>query len=237
MRAAIIQSNYIPWRGYFDFIDDVDVFIFHDDIQYTKADWRNRNRIKTSSGVRWMTVPVKHAETSQLISETRIDYTRDWITRHKRMLEASYRNSPYFEEHFQEYSMLLENNYETISDLNIAVCSWITRVLQIPTPLRRSMDLNPKGAKTERIISILKDIGADVYLSGPTAKGYLDHGLFREHDIGLEFKAYHYTAYPQLWGEFEPAVTVLDLLFNLGPAARQYLKSLSPNEVCIEPRS
>ena len=233
MKVGIIQSNYIPWRGYFDFIDDVDLFIFHDDLQYTKNDWRNRNKIKTNQGAIWITVPVNYNLTSQLISETRIDYSHNWVQKHINQFEQWYAKAPFYRDYSDELFGLLTMQYQTISKLNITFCRWVMEKLGIKTPTRLSSAFQAQGTKTTKIVNLLKIISANFYLSGPTAKGYLNESLFRENSIGLEYKSYDYPAYPQLWGEFISEVTVLDLLFNTGPEARNYLKSRSPNQLAV----
>lgn len=233
MRVGIIQSCYIPWRGYFDFIDDVDLFIFHDDLQYTKGDWRNRNKIKTPRGLVWVIVPVHYKSTSQLICETIIDYSQRWIKKTINQMADNYQTSPYFKTYSDEFFNILNQKYETISQLNININNWIMQTLNIKTEIRISSEFHPVGSKTDRLIDILKKVGATSYLSGPSAKDYIEVEKFKEAGIGLEYKVYEYQEYPQLHGPFEPHVSVLDLLFNCGPDSRKYLKSLTPNKVVI----
>ena len=233
MRIGIIQSNYIPWRGYFDFIDDVDLFIFHDDLQYTKGDWRNRNRIKTPTGPQWLTVPVRYTHVDQLIDEVALDDSQPWRRKHLNLLEANYRSAPYFQKYFRPFGEVLGVAYPGLSQLNIALIRWAMSCLEIATPSVVSRDLNVTGSKTARLIELLKKVNASAYLSGPAAADYLDLPSFRDNGIRLEYKTYDYRAYPQTGGEFTPAVSILDLLFNVGPDARKYLKSESPNQVIV----
>ena len=233
MKVGIIQSNYIPWRGYFDFIDDVDLFIFHDDLQYTKGDWRNRNKIKTEGRTRWVTVPVKYGSKELLICNTPIDYSQAWTKKHINQFKTWYSRTPFFESYSHEFFYIMQKKHDTISGLNIDLCHWIMKKIEIDTPTRLSSELQPQGSKTERLIDLLKKVKAKTYLSGPSAKGYLDENLFRKHGISLDYKTYDYAPYPQLWGDFVGEVTVLDLLFNLGPNARQYLKSQSSNHAVV----
>ena len=232
MKISIIQSNYIPWRGYFDFIDDVDLTVFYDDVQYTKNDWRNRNKLKTSNGAEWITVPVRILSLSQLIQETPIDY-RGWEKKHKHNIIQWYSKTHFFKDYSEELFAIIEAKYSTISKLNVALCHWIMQKLEIDTPTQMSSEFILHGSKTERLIDLLKQIGAVTYVSGPAGKGYLDERLFRQAGIGLEYKSYDYPMYPQLWGDFIGAVSVIDLLFNTGPKARKYLKSMKTNEVII----
>lgn len=234
MKVAIIQSNYIPWRGYFDIIDDVDLFVFYDDVQYTKGDWRNRNKIKTSKGAAWLTVPVDYSPRQPLkIYETKIKYCTKWNEEHIRKLHLWYGKAPYFSLYFEELADLLAQPFQTISELNVSLCAWLMRELSIDTKTALSTQFDCHGTRTERLIDLLEKISATSYLSGPSAKSYLDEELFRAHKIGLEYKNYDYPSYSQLYGDFIGEVTVLDLLFNMGPQAPAYLKSRSPNTVVV----
>lgn len=234
MKVGIIQSNYIPWRGYFDFIDDVDLFIFYDDVSYGQGrKWRNRNKIKTSQGITWITVPINHKFKDQLICDTPIDYSSRWNIKHIKNFEQWYSKARFFTVYADELFGILKQRFETISALNISLCKWVMKKLDIKTPTCLSSEFQVQGAKTDRLLEILKKTGATCYLSGPLAKHYLDPRQFMEHEIHLEYKTYDYPPYPQLWGDFVGEVTVLDLLFNVGPDARQYLKSQSPNHVVV----
>lgn len=234
MRVGVIQSCFIPWRGYFDFIRSVDLFVFYDDVQYSKNGWRNRNRIKTSQGSRWITVPVRHHRLSQLISETEIDDKCDWRTAHMRLWEENYGDAPYYQDVLAILGSLGLGASVTISELNIALTKAIVGYLEIDTQLLLSSDLNLGGKKTDRLIDLLVKLKAKTYLSGPSADAYLDREAFRRHGIALEFKSYDYAPYPQQWGAFDGAVTVLDLIANCGPDAKTYLRSRTPDQIVIE---
>lgn len=229
MKVGLSQSNYIPWRGYFDFIDDVDLFIFYDDVQYSHRTWRNRNQVKTANGLVWLSVPVLHGHDT-LIENARIRYDTRWVDKHTRTLSLAYQKAPHLQPYLGEFAGLLGCGFETISQLNVAVCRWVMEKLSIRTRTMMSSELEAQGDKFERPLRILREVGATAYLSGPTARPYTDAGRIREAGIGLEFKAYGYGEYPQLHGAFAGAVSVLDLLFNTGPAARSHLKSSLPNE-------
>lgn len=233
MRVGIIQSSYIPWRGYFDFIDDVDLFIFYDDVQYTKGDWRNRNLIKTPRGLAWLSVPVRHGRLSKRICETEICNDRDWRRDHIEKVRASYAHAAWVRDALAILEECLFCGDATISGLNIRLVRRICSYLGIATPMATSAEYRVDGAKTERLIALLKKAGATVYLSGPAARGYLDESLFRESGIRLEYKSYDYPPYPQVSGEFVGEVSILDLLANTGEGARDYLKSRTPNEVAV----
>lgn len=224
MKVGIIQSNFLPWRGYFDFIREVDLFILEDDVQYTKGDWRNRNRIKTPRGVEWITVPVKYKQTSQLIQDTPIDYSTQWAQKMLNRIRESYRTAPHFEPYFSELDGLLNQPAASIADLNLTLIRWGCRHLGIDTPLRFSRDYHPTGTKTERVVSILRQVCATVYVSGPTGANYLVPHLFDEAGIQLEYKKYDFSEYDQLYPPFDPGVSVLDLLFMKGADAKFFLE-------------
>jgi hypothetical protein len=229
MKVGIIQSNFLPWLGYFDFIRETDLFIIHDDLQYTKGDWRNRNKIKTPRGVEWITVPVHYHNTSQLIEETSIDYSSPWARRMLNRIRESYRQTPCFEPYFSELSDLLTQPAASISELNLRLIHWICRELAIGTPIRMSREYHPEGTKTERLLGILNQVKATTYLSGPAARAYLIPELFDQAGIRLEYKQYNYPEYEQLYPPFVLTVSVIDLLFMKGKQARLYLENKETN--------
>lgn len=234
MKVGVIQSSFIPWRGYFDFIASVDAFVFHDDIQYTKGDWRNRNKIKTAKGSEWLTVPVSYKYVSQLICETPIDNSTPWAKKHLRIWQAHYQAAQYFDATTEILSLLDDNEGATISQLNVKLIRKICDYLNISTPTMLSSELALEGSKTERLIDLLKKLNASAYLSGPSADAYLDKEAFRRNGIQLEYKSYDYAPYPQLWGDFIGEVTVLDLIANCGSEARNHIRSRTPDTVVIE---
>lgn len=230
MRVGIIQSNYIPWRGYFDFVDDVDVFVFYDDVPFGQGKkWRNRNQIKTPQGLKWLTVPLKKGKSDKLIRELQISYTHDWRREHVNKLATHYRQAPYLSPYLEEFAGILDREYTHLSELNIALCKWIMGILGIETETKVSWEFSAQGDKRTRPLNLLVEMGATKYLSGATAAPYTDEALFRANGIELEYKSYDYLSYPQLWGEFMGQVSVLDLIFNTGTNAPQYLKSQKPN--------
>ncbi|MFN0044656.1 MAG: WbqC family protein [Alphaproteobacteria bacterium] len=229
MRAAIVQSSFLPWRGYFDMIDDVDVFVFFDDVQYVKKSWRARNRIKTAQGARWIIAPVCKDSPRKAIDETRIDDTRPWRARILAQLDDAYRRAPHFAAVKEGLVGELSAPHETISHVNMALTRWACRQLGISTRFVNARDLGASGVKTERVIELLRALGAGSLVNGPTARAYTDHDLIRHAGIALYYKSYDYPAYPQLHGEFLPDMSIMDLLFNCGPDSRRYLKSLSPS--------
>jgi hypothetical protein len=225
-RVAIVQSNYLPWKGYFDLMASVDDFVLYDDVQYTRRDWRNRNQIKTPQGLHWLTVPVRvKGKYLQTIRDTEIDHGTPWAADHLKAIALNYRRAP----HFAEFMPWLEGLYAdlppTLSQLNARLLSAIRDRLEISTALTDSSQYRLEGGKSERLASISQQAGATVYVSGPAARDYLDESVFASRGIAVEWFDYSgYPSYPQLWGDFVHNVSIVDLLLNCGPAAADYLK-------------
>jgi hypothetical protein len=225
-RVAIVQSNYIPWKGYFDLVAFVDEFIVYDDMQYTKRDWRNRNQIKTPKGVQWLTIPVKvKGKYYQSIRETEIDGV-EWSLKHWQTLNQNYCRAPYFNEIASILRPIyLEKKYTHISVLNRELIERICEYLDIKTKISNSWDYNLTGDRTERLVNLCLQANGSEYVSGPSAKGYMNEHLFADRKIKLTWFDYNnYPDYPQLWGEFTHGVTILDLLFNCGKSASHYMR-------------
>lgn len=225
-KIAILQSNYIPWKGYFDLINIVDEFIFYDEVQFTKNDWRNRNKIKTALGIQWVTIPVLHKNLSQKIKDTEIANT-NWNRKHWNAISMSYSKAKYF----MDYKKLFEELYESLqtkylSEVNYIFINQICKILGIKTKLSWSSDYKLIGGKTERLVSLCKQAEASFYFTGPSAKDYLDEELFKQEGIKIEYMDYsNYPEYSQLYGSFVHEVSVIDLIFNEGHNAASYLKS------------
>lgn len=227
-KIAIVQSNYIPWKGYFDMIAAVDEFILYDDMQYTRRDWRNRNQIKTPQGVQWLTVPVLvKGKYHQKIRETEIDGT-DWADAHWKALVQNYRRAPYFAEIALWLELLyLEQNFTHISQLNRRFIEAICKYLAIKTVITSSSEYRLLDGKTERLADLCVQAGGTEYISGPAAKNYVDEKVFSDLGIKLTWFDYAgYSAYPQLWGEFTHGVTIIDLLFNCGKDSPRYMRNV-----------
>ncbi|MBR8064686.1 WbqC family protein [Burkholderia ambifaria] len=224
-RVAIVQSNYIPWKGYFDLIAATDEFILYDDAQYTRRDWRNRNQIKTPQGVQWLTVPVRvKGRYHQSIRETEIDGT-EWAEQHWTRLRQNYARAPHFARYAPELEALyLHGRHDTLSALNLAMLTWVNRQLGIATRMSSSSDYTLEGDRTDKLLNLCLQAGATEYLSGPAARDYLDESRFAAAQVAVRW--FDYPAYPpyaQLWGEFVHGVTVLDVLFHCGPDARRHV--------------
>jgi hypothetical protein len=221
--VAIIQSNYLPWKGYFDIINDVDTFIFLEDVQYTKGDWRNRNKIKTPYGIKWLTVPV-HGSIRQTISNTKIDNSRKWAEDHKKRIHHNYARSNYYNSYKDDIFKIYSQDFATISDLNIYSIRMICKLFDLQVEFRNSEDLEAQGSKDDKIIEICKMIGAKKYISGPSAKFYININKFKEAGIEVEYKDYSgYPEYDQLWNNFNHFVSVIDTIFNCGDKTPYYI--------------
>lgn len=223
-RVGIIQPNYIPWRGYFDFIQQVDTFIFLDDVQYTKGDWRNRNKVRLKSGgLTWLTVPVRN-QSDTLIKDVEIDYSGHWVRKHLSTLELTYKRAPFFDMYFNQFRETLASRVKLLSDLDVSLCRLICDWLGIKTELLRASDLKCSGVKDEKLIGLTKAVGGTCYLSGPAAKAYIQPDLWGEAGLKMSYIKYpEYPEYPQISTPFEPAVSILDLLFMTGPDAPRYI--------------
>ncbi len=229
-KVAILQSNYIPWKGYFDIIGLVDEFILYDDMQYTRRDWRNRNQIKTANGLQWLTIPVdSKGKFYQKINETRVTGGQ-WAADHWKAIRFSYAKAPYF----KRYEPMLASLYERagqmqmLSQINHMFLTEICAELGITTRITWSSDYTLAEGKTERLAALVKSAGGDYYLSGPAAKDYIVDQVFADAGIELAYMDYAgYPEYPQLHGDFTHNVSILDLLFMTGPDAPKYMKCFS----------
>ena len=223
-RVAVLQSNYIPWKGYFDIINSVDLFVFYDDLQYTKNDWRNRNKLKTANGASWLTIPVG-TNIRRRICDVELDDPA-WQEKHWAALSNCYSGTP----HFAQYADFFRDVYRgrrwtNLSALNQFLIRAISRdFLGICTEFEDSRTFAPVGTRQDRLIDLLKKVGASWYLSGPAARDYIDPAAFAEAGIELAWQSYGgYPEYEQRFPPFEHGVSVVDLLFNMGPRAPEYI--------------
>lgn len=222
--VAVLQSNYIPWKGYFDLIHDADQFVFYDDLQYTKNDWRNRNKIKTPKGVEWITIPVG-TDKHRLICEVEIK-DASWQMKHWETIRHHYGKSPCFA-HYKAFftDVYLGRQWVNLSALNQYLIRTISSdLLNIQTEFLDSREYDLTGQKLERLLGMVIKTGAERYITGPAAKEYIDASRFATAGIELVWKDYSgYPEYPQRFPPFEHGVSILDLLFNVGPDAPWYI--------------
>ena len=225
-KVAILQSNYIPWKGYFDIIGSVDAFVLYDDMQYTKNDWRNRNKIKTQNGLQWLSIPVRQESLHQKINETKITDPK-WNINHWRSISQSYAKAPFFKVYKERFEALfLEAKSEYISDINRHFIEAINAMLGITTKIYDSREFVLAEGKSERLLALCQELGATTYLSGPAARDYLDEKIFRDAGMNVEWMEYSgYAEYHQLFPPFEHGVSVIDLILNEGENAKNFLKS------------
>jgi WbqC-like protein family len=226
-RIAILQSNYIPWKGYFDMMGMVDEFVLLDDVQYTRRDWRNRNQIKTAQGLQWLTIPVdvKGRFESNINEVTVAD--PNWTKDHWNKISQAYSKAMFF----KDYCVQIEEAYLNLSErhlskINYRFLALINTILMIKTPIHWSENFIVSEEKSLRLLDICLKLGATVYVSGPAAKDYLRVDLFKRE--GIEVKWMDYSGYPeyrQLYGTFIHSVSILDLIFNEGPNAIKFLKN------------
>lgn len=230
-KVAIVQSNYIPWKGYFDLIRSVDEFILYDDAQYTVRDWRNRNRIKTERGLQWLSIPVHvKGKRFQAIKDVQIS-ERDWGVSHWRAIERAYAKAPFFKQYGAMFESFYRGNDKTfLSEVNRQLIEAVNHALCIHTKISFSMDyrFDRQAEKSEKLLDLCRVAQASEYLSGPAAKNYLDEPAFVHAGIRVSFFDYSdYPEYPQLFGPFAHEVTILDLLFNTGDEALRYMRKSS----------
>lgn len=233
-KIVITQSNYIPWKGYFDLIAMADEIVLYDDVQFTKRDWRNRNQIKTPTGKIWLTVPVQTKNKfNQKISETLIDNESKWAESHWKAIFLNYSRTPFFKEiECWLKPIYLDKNQNSLSCLNESLIKAICNYLQIKTLILKSSEFKLDANKSENLLNICKARNAYEYISGPAAKSYLDLEIFKKHNIKVIWANYsNYPEYPQLWNDFYHDVSILDLLFNCGEKTYLYMKHTNmPNK-------
>jgi hypothetical protein len=223
-KVAIVQSNYIPWKGYFDMIAAVDEFILYDDVQFTKNDWRNRNRIKSQSGLQWLSVPVGQ-DINRLICDVKLPDCR-WQSKHWSTICYAYGRAKYFKSLAEKLEpFYLGREHASLTELNRSLIEFVCDQLCITTKISYSWDYQLHIGQTERLVDLCIQAGAAEYISGPSAKSYLDASLFLKKGLQVTWFEYSgYPEYPQMWGQFEHSVSVLDLLFNAGPESERYMK-------------
>lgn len=221
---AILQSNYIPWKGYFDLIAAVDEFIIYDEMQYTKNDWRNRNKLKTPKGTEWITIPTGQ-DINRKICDVEIKDTK-WQKKHWKTFESNYSRAPHFKEISEWlYPIYNQETHDNLSSINKQLIKAICNYLGIKTLISDSRDYKIGEGKVQRLINLCIQAKASKYLSGPAAREYIDETLFTNHDITVNWFDYsQYPEYPQAWGDFEHGVSILDLLFNCGRDSYLYMK-------------
>ena len=224
MIVSSIQPCFAPWLGYFEQMALADVFIYLDDVQYTKKDWRNRNQLKSPDGQKFIHVPVQKTSRETRLNEVLISYNEPWEIRLLNQISQWYRNAQFFEETFEMVESSLYAGHERLVDLNYDLNQRLMEYIGIRTPIRFSSEIPKIGInKNERIVELCNWVNADVLYDGKSAQNFIDLELFQRHGIHVVFQDYHHRPYPQLWGKFEPYMSILDLLCNQGKSSLDYI--------------
>jgi hypothetical protein len=224
MIVSIHQPQYLPWLGYFDKIERSDVFVFLDNVQFKKNEWQNRNKIKTEQKWQWLTVPVIH-KFGQKINEVKINNTVRWGKKHLTALMTHYSKAAFFKEHIGFFEKTYAQEWQYLADINIHIIQYLVEALGISkTKLVISSEHESREEPTERLVDLCKQAGGDVYLSGQDGEKYLNLDKFDKEGIQVIFQHYNHPQYPQLYGNFEPYMSIIDLLFNCGPESLTILK-------------
>jgi hypothetical protein len=218
--AVVLQPGYLPWLGFFDQLNRSDVFVYYDDVQYDKHGWRNRNRIKTQSGPLWLTVPVRHGgDGFPRILDVEIDTRTAWARKHVASIRQAYARAPFLATYMPALEELLHRKWERLVDLDIACAALMAEWFGLERRIERSSTLDVGGDRTERLVNICRRFGASKYVSGDSARSYLDVPMFERHGIRVEWQQYVHPVYPQLHGGFVSHLSALDLLLNCGDRA------------------
>lgn len=230
MKVAIIQPSFIPWKGFFDIISKVDIFVHLDDVQYTKSDWRNRNYISGRNGRVLLTIPIRKHPFGSKINQIYIDEEKSWRKLHLKTIKQNYSNSPFY----KDYESLVEDIYsfdtEKLSEFTIYSVELISRFLGLKTKFTKSSEFVLNGSRETKLIEICKLLDASEYITGPAASSYLNPGLWLSEGIKLRFFSYEYPEYPQKSLEFHHNVSIIDLLFNVGIETKNYMDSLRKDD-------
>ena len=224
MIVAIHQPQYLPWLGYFDKIDRADLFVLLDTVQFKKNEFQNRNKVKTAQGWQWLTVPVRY-RFPQCIHEVGVNNDTNWPHKHRQALVSNYSKAPYFESHLSFFDELFSTNWDLLVELNAHCVRSLMGTFGITTPIRLAHEWDLSDDPTGRLVDICHRAGADTYLSGAGARDYLDLAQFEQAGIHVLFQEYDHPEYPQLFGDFEPHMSAVDLLFNCGSDSLQTIRS------------
>jgi len=223
-----MQPTYLPWIGYFSLIDQSDVFVFLDNVEFSKQSWQQRNRIKTANGAQWLTVPVMHKDSNMYLNNVRIKNNSNYVKKHIKSIKQNYQKTPYFDKYFDDLSKIISNANNFLIELNIELIKWICSCLKINTKFIRSSSIrfNEQDEKVEKLVEICKKVNADQYLSPEGSKEYIDeNNIFEKNNIMLVYHFYKHPRYKQLYGEFIPYMSCIDLLFNEGEESLKLIRN------------
>ena len=223
MLITIHQPQYLPWLGYLDKIDKADVFVILDNVQFKKNEWQNRNRIKTAQGCQWITVPVLY-QLPEKINEVRINNKVNWSRKHLQALITNYSKSTYFDNYKSFFADIFSHSWDRLVDINIEIIKFLISALELKTKLVTASDLKLREEPTERLIDICKTLNGNKYLTGKDGNKYMNLELFDKEGIEVIFQDFKHPVYNQLFGDFEPYLSAIDLLFNCGDNSLEILR-------------
>lgn len=227
MRVAIMQPTYLPWCGFFGLMCSVDLFIFLDSVQFARRSWQQRNQIKTANGVQWLTIPVSaKGKRDHLISEMEIDQSVNFAEKHRKSIELNYRKTPYFKTYEPELLPYIDSSIRQLADLTIALTLRIRDLLGIRVPIIRSSELHGVGSKAVLLASLCEEVGAKEYISVPGSRDYLElSDAFSKLGIPVRYFEFNHPQYSQLFGQFLPYMSCIDMLFNCGPESLSLIEN------------
>lgn len=223
--ATIHQPNYLPWIGLFSKLAQSDCFIIYDEAQYSKNGFTNRSKIRTPTGFSYLTIPVSKSSSFTRIMDVTLPQDGDWKLRHWKSIYQNYIKTSFFKDHLPFFDDLYQSDFEYLWQINEKILRYLLKCFQIEVEIFKASDLKVSTNlhKTDYLIACLKETGADVYLSGPSGKDYLEYEKFASHDIGLKFSKFQHPIYKQRYPGFEPNLSAIDLLFNTGSQASQII--------------
>jgi len=230
MLAAVMQPTYLPWVGYFDLMDQVDLFVLLESVQFEKQSWQQRNRLRTPNGLEWLTVPVLiSGRFGQCINDVQIK-VGEFPSKHLKTIRQHYGRCKYFEQYWPEFQriMLEAEEHASLADLNISLLRWLADCLGITTPIMRATEVYLGSAsRSDRLVEILERVGADSYLSPRGSLEYLqaDREVFSRARISVAFQTFDHPTYSQRYQPFMVGASVIDLLFNEGPGTLRVIRS------------
>ena len=236
MRAVVLQPTYLPWTGYFGMIDTADVFVFYDDVQFSAQSWQQRNRIKSPGGESmWLSVPIIH-KFGQNIYQVQINDASNWRKKHWQSIYQSYTKAPYFKNYGKDIEDLYQKEWPYLCELNIFIIQKLSQLLgvRMPKVIKSSEINNITGEKTDRLLRVLEEIGADEYIANPGARDYIEADKFKESGIKLYWYEFHHPVYPQIRGEFIPYLSAIDLLFNVGNEGVNFIREGAKDAVKLD---
>lgn len=218
------QPVYIPWLGLFHKIALADKFVIFDTVQYLKKDWHNRNKIKTSQGPVWLTVPVlTHGKFDQSLTDVVINNAIDWRKKHFKTIELNYRKTPFFYRYIGFFKRIYGQEWEKLVDINDVMLRFFLNELNIDVEIVYGHDLNLEGTKSDLVLDMCKKMDADEYIFGALGCDYAEVDKFKKAGVKVIFQDYHHPEYQQMYNGFEPYLSVIDLLFNCGEKSRDII--------------